>query len=160
LLALAVEGEVVVGVVSAPALRRRWWASRGDGAYVSDGLSPGPRRMHVSGVGELDDAQLSLGDLEGWFKAGRIDAVVELARRCWRTRGLGDFWSYMLVAEGVAEIAVDPAVSLWDMAASQVIVEEAGGRQTDLSGAARPDGGSGLATNGLLHDAALSILGL
>lgn len=73
---------------------------------------------------------------------------------------MGDFWSYMLVAEGAAEIAVDPEVSLWDLAAQQVILEEAGGRQTDLSGVDGPDGGSGLATNGLLHDAALSILGL
>lgn len=148
-----------VGIISAPALRRRWWAAQGTGAYVSDGLSPGPRRIGVSGVRELGDAQLSYGDLEDWEGIGRLDSLLELARRCWRARGLGDFWSYMLVAEGVAEIAVDPVVSVWDMAASQVIVEEAGGRQTDLSGARRPDGGSGLATNGLLHDAALSILG-
>ena len=140
-------------------MRRRWWAAKGTGAYVSDGLSPGPRRIGVSGVRELGDAQLSYGDLEDWEGIGRLDSLLELARRCWRARGLGDFWSYMLVAEGVAEIAVDPVVSVWDMAASQVIVEEAGGRQTDLSGARRPDGGSGLATNGLLHDAALSILG-
>lgn len=160
LLGLEAGGEIVVGIVSAPALRRRWWASRGHGAYVSDGLSPGPRRMQVSAVRDLADAHLSLGDMEGWFKLERIDAVVELARRCWRTRGMGDFWSYMLVAEGAAEIAVDPEVSLWDLAAQQVILEEAGGRQTDLSGVDGPDGGSGLATNGLLHDAALSILGL
>ena len=147
-----------VGLISAPALRRRWWAARGAGAFVSDGLSAGPRRIEVSAVGELGDAQLSFGDLEDWEAIGRLEAFLELARRCWRARGLGDFWSYMLVAEGAAEIAVDPVVSLWDMAASQVIVEEAGGRQTDLTGASRPDGGSGLATNGLLHDAALSIL--
>ena len=159
LLALEDEGRLSVGIISAPALRRRWWAARGTGAYVSDGLSTGPRRIGVSGVRELDDAQLSFGDLEDWAALGRLDSLLELARQCWRARGLGDFWSYMLVAEGAAEIAVDPVVSVWDMAASQVIVEEAGGRQTDLSGASRPDGGSGLATNGLLHDAALSILG-
>ena len=84
---------------------------------------------------------------------------MELGLRCWRTRGLGDFWSYMCVAEGTAEIAVDPVASVWDLAASQVIVEEAGGRQSDLAGVDRPDRGSGLATNGLLHDAAVSILG-
>lgn len=159
LLGLEVEQEIVVGVVSAPALGRRWWAARGRGAYVTDGLSAGPRRMHVSAVRELGDAQLSLGDLEGWFELGRMDALLELVRRCWRTRGVGDFWSYMLVAEGACEIAVDPEVSLWDMAAQQVILEEAGGRQTDLSGVDGPAGGSGLATNGLLHDAALAILG-
>jgi histidinol-phosphatase len=159
LLALDQGDGLSVGIISAPALRRRWWAARGAGAYVSDGLAPGPRRIGVSGVRELGDAQLSYGDLEDWDGIGRLDALLELARRCWRARGLGDFWSYMLVAEGVAEIAVDPVVSVWDMAASQVIVEEAGGRQTDLSGASRPDGGSGLATNGLLHETALSILG-
>jgi histidinol-phosphatase len=159
LLALEQDGQLTVGIISAPALRRRWWAARGAGAYVSDGLSAGPRRIGVSGVRDLGDAQLSFGDLEDWEAIGRLDPFLELTRRCWRSRGLGDFWSYMLVAEGVAEIAVDPVVSVWDMAASQVIVEEAGGRQTDLSGVDRPDGGSGLATNGLLHDVALAILG-
>ena len=159
LLALDQGDGPAVGVVSAPALRRRWWAARGSGAYVSDGLAPGPRRIGVSAVRELGDAQLSYGDLEDWFGIGRMDSLLDLARQCWRTRGMGDFWSYMLVAEGAAEIAVDPVVSVWDLAAPQVIVEEAGGRQTDLSGASRPDGGSGLATNGLLHDAALAILG-
>lgn len=154
------EGEALtVGVISAPALKRRWWAARGSGAFVRDGLSQGPRRLQVSAVRELEDAQLSFGDLEDWREAGRLAALLELAGRCWRTRGLGDFWSYMVVAEGSAEIAVDPVVSVWDLAASQVILEEAGGRQSDLSGRDRPDGGSGLATNGLLHDAALSILG-
>jgi histidinol-phosphatase len=159
LLALDQGEGLSVGIISAPALRRRWWAARGQGAYVSDGLASGPRRIKVSGVGELGDSQLSYGDLEDWETIGRLDAFLELTRRCWRARALGDFWSYMLVAEGVAEIAVDPIVSVWDMAASQVIVEEAGGRQTDRSGESRPDGGSGLATNGLLHEAALSILG-
>ena len=84
--------------------------------------------------------------------------MLALARRCWRSRGLGDFWQYMLVAEGAAEIALDPEVKLWDLAAPQLIVEEAGGRFTDLSGAPGADGGSGFATNGLLHDAALEIV--
>jgi histidinol-phosphatase len=159
LLALDDGDGLSVGMISAPALRRRWWAARGQGAYVSDGLSAGPRRIRVSRVQELGHAQLSYGDLEDWEAIGRLDSFLELARRSWRARGLGDFWSYMLVAEGSAEIAVDPVVSIWDMAASQVIVGEAGGKQTDLSGVSRPDGGSGLATNGLLHEAALSILG-
>lgn len=159
LLALEEDGRLTVGVISAPALSRRWWASQGRGAYVRDGLSPDPRRIAVSGVQELGDAQLSFGDLEDWSTIGRLDALLELAARCWRTRGLGDFWSYMLVAEGAAEIAVDPQVAIWDLAASQVIVEEAGGRQTDLQGVSRPDGGSGVATNGRLHQAALDILG-
>jgi histidinol-phosphatase len=159
LLALQDGDELTAGVISAPALGRRWWAARDQGAFVRDGLSEAPRRIQVSAVRELGDAQLSFGDLEDWRGAGRLDALLELAGRCWRTRGLGDFWSYMVVAEGSAEIAVDPVVSVWDLAASQVILEEAGGRQTDLSGCPRPDGGSGLASNGLLHDAALSILG-
>jgi histidinol-phosphatase len=110
-------------------------------------------------VADLGDAQLVFGDLEDWEAIGRLDALLELARRCWRARGLGDFWSYMLVAEGAAEIALDAEASLWDLAASQVIVEEAGGRQTDLLGRARPDGGGGVATNGLLHEAALALVG-
>lgn len=159
LLALEEDGELTVGVISAPALGRRWWGVRGLGAYALDGLSPEPRRLQVSGVGDLADAQLSFGDLEDWEAIGRLDGLLDLCRRCWRARGLGDFWSYMLVAEGAAEIALDAVVSLWDVAAQQVILEEAGGRQTDLSGARNPAGGSGLATNGLLHDAALAFVG-
>jgi histidinol-phosphatase len=147
---IALEREVAV--VSAPALHRRWWAARGQGAFA-DG-----RRIHVSGVAALSDAQLLWSGIEDWDAVGRTDAVLELARRCWRSRGLGDFWQYMLVAEGAAEIALDPAVSLWDLAAPQLIVEEAGGRFTDLSGVPRPDGGSGIATNGLLHEGALETL--
>jgi histidinol-phosphatase len=148
---IALEGEVAV--VSAPALGRRWWAARGSGAFA-DG-----RQIHVSGVGTLADAQLVWSGIEDWDEVMRADAVLELARRCWRSRGLGDFWQYMLVAEGAAEIALDPAVSVWDLAAPQLIVEEAGGRFSDLRGRPGADGGSGLATNGLLHDAALEIVG-
>ena len=142
-----------LGVVSAPALHRRWWAARGSGAFA-DG-----HRIHVSAVAELADAQLLWSGVEEWDAIGRADSILALARRCWRSRGLGDFWQYMLVAEGAAEIALDPEVKLWDLAAPQLIVEEAGGRFTDLTGAARADGGSGLATNGLLHDATLQIVG-
>jgi histidinol-phosphatase len=154
LLALADGPEIVLGVASAPRLRRRWWAVRGAGAFASDGC-----RLSVSRVARLDDAQLLWGGIEEWEVAGGSDAVRDLARRCWRDRGLGDFWQYMLVAEGAAEIALDPIVSLWDLAAPQVIVEEAGGRFSDFFGARRADGGSALATNGLLHDVALEIVG-
>jgi histidinol-phosphatase len=161
LLALEEDGEVTVGVVSAPALHRRWWAARGEGAFVRDGLQSEERSIRASAVRTLDDAQLSYGSLAEWIKIGRLDALLELAARCWRTRAFGDVWSYMLVAEGAVDVGgVEPNVSLWDLAAPLVIVEEAGGRFTDLHGSRRADGGSGLATNGLLHDATLAIVGL
>ena len=141
-----------VAVVSAPALGRRWWAARGQGSFA-DG-----RPIRVSAVAELADAQLLWSGIEDWDATGRTDALLTLARRCWRSRGLGDFWQYMLVAEGAAEIALDPEVKIWDLAAPRLVVEEAGGRFTDLSGREGADGGSGIATNGLLHDAVLKIL--
>jgi histidinol-phosphatase len=160
LLALQEGEEIVVGIVSAPALQRRWWAARGQGAFLTDGLSEAPRRLRVSSVSRLEDAQLSLAGLEDWEGIGRLDAIRELSRRCWRTRGFGDMWSYMLVAEGAVDIGgLDPEVKLWDLAAPLVIVEEADGRFTDLEGRPRADGGSGVATNGLLHDAVLEIMG-
>lgn len=159
LLALQDGEEMTVGVVSAPALGRRWWAAQGVGAFVADGLGPGPRRITVSGVRELGDAQLCFPGLDDWGEAGRLDGLIELAGRCWRSRGFGDFWSYMLVAEGAAEITCEPIVSLWDLAAPQVVVEQAGGRLTDLGGARGAGGGDAIATNGLLHEAALAIVG-
>ncbi len=147
---LALQNEVAV--VSAPALHRRWWARRGEGAFA-DG-----RAIHVSSVAQLEDAQLSFSGLKDWEELGRLDALLELGRRCWRTRAFGDFWSYMLVAEGAVDIACEPVVELWDLAAPQLIVEEAGGRFTDLAGAPRADGGSALATNGLLHEQALGVV--
>jgi histidinol-phosphatase len=160
LLALEEQGELTVGVVSAPALRRRWWASRGTGAFMDDGLSEVARPLRVSAIGELADAQLMLSGLAAWQAAGRLEAVIALVGRCWRTRDFGDFWSYMLLAEGTIEIAIDaPGVSLWDLAAMQLIVEEAGGRFTDLGGVRTADGGDAIATNGRLHDEALEIVG-
>jgi histidinol-phosphatase len=160
LLALQEQGEVTLGVASAPAIHRRWWAARGMGAFVDDGLSDQPRPLRVSEVSRLEDAQLCYGGIGEWTKIGRLDALLELAQRCWRTRAFGDVWAYMLVAEGAGDIGgLDPDVKLWDLAAPQVIVEEAGGRFTDLHGVRRPDGGSGIATNGLLHEAALEIVG-
>jgi histidinol-phosphatase len=159
LLALHEDGEPSVAVVSAPAMRCRWWAARGVGAFSDDGLADGNRPLRVSAIGRLDDAQVSYGGLEDWQGLGRADAALELVRSCWRSRNFGDFWAYMLVAEGAVEVALDPIVSLWDLAAPQLIVEEAGGRFTDLGGARTADGGDAIATNGLVHDAALAIIG-
>ena len=156
LLALEDGGEITVGVASAPALSRRWWAARGHGTFVDDGLDGSPRRCAVSAVHDLADAQLCFPGLDGW---GGLDALIELAGRCWRSSGFGDFWSYMLIAEGAAVITCEPIVSLWDLAAPQVIVEEAGGRFTDLRGVRTAAGGNAIASNGPLHDAALAIVG-
>jgi histidinol-phosphatase len=152
LIALQQDGEVVVGVCSAPALHTRWWASRGGGAFA-DG-----RRIGVSGVARLGDAQLSYDSVPGFEEQGLGEQFLALARRCWRTRGFGDFWSHVLVAEGAVDVAVEPVVSPWDLAPLKVIVEEAGGRFSDLSGSARIDGGSAVSSNGLLHDDVLAAL--
>jgi histidinol-phosphatase len=154
LIALSVEDDVTVGVVSMPALGRRWWAARGAGAFANG------RRIEVSGIESLADAHLTWSGIEDWDAVGRLDAIIALGRACWRSRGVGDAWQYMLVAEGTAEIALDPQVSLWDLAAVKIVVEEAGGRFTDLRGVVTADGGSGLASNGLVHEAALAIVGL
>jgi histidinol-phosphatase len=158
LLALEENERITVGVASAPALHRRWWAAQDRGAFVADGLGDA-RRLRVSAVRQLADAQLSFAGFEEWDAQARLEALIELSRRCWRTRAFGDFWGYMLVAEGAVDISCEPVVELWDLAAPQLIVEEAGGRFTDLSGDPRADGGSGLGTNGLLHEAALEIVG-
>jgi histidinol-phosphatase len=152
LIALERDGGLAVGVASAPALGRRWWAARGQGAFA-DG-----RPIRVSRVADLGDAQLCHAGLGGWRERGLEERFLGLAWRCWRTRGFGDFWSHVLVAEGAADVAVEPEVDLWDLAALQVIVEEAGGRFTDLRGAARADGGSAVSSNGLLHPVVLAAL--
>ncbi len=159
LLALEVDGAITVAAVSAPALGRRWWAARGQGAYTWDALTAATKRLSVSGVGELADGHLSFAGLEDWPPGERRDALLALVGQVGRTRSFGDFWAYMLVAEGSLDLAIDPVASLWDLAAMQLIVEEAGGRFTDLSGARTADGGDALATNGLLHDAALAAVG-
>ncbi|HUR22303.1 MAG TPA: histidinol-phosphatase [Acidimicrobiales bacterium] len=151
-IALQHDDEVTVGVVSAPALGRRWWAARGEGAFA------GGQRIQVSKVARVGDAHMSYDSVQGFESHGLGERFLGLARRCWRTRGLGDFWSHVLVAEGAVDIAVEPEVSVWDVAAIQVIIEEAGGRFTDLAGVARPDGGSAVSTNGLLHDEVLAAL--
>src|SRR5436190_17692779 len=141
-----------VGVVSAPALHRRWWAARGEGA-MCDGQT-----IHVSSVDRFEDAQIGYDSLTAFDDRVLGDRFLALQRRCGRARGFGDFWIHMLVAEGAIEIAAEPRVAWWDMAAVQVIVEEAGGRFTNLRGDARADGGSALSTNGKLHDAVLEAL--
>jgi histidinol-phosphatase len=147
---IALENEL--GVVSAPALGRRWWAARGDGAFCNG--AP----IRVSAVGDLGAAQIGYDDVLGFEKHGRGAQFLALMRQCGRARGFGDFWTHMLVAEGAIEIAVEPEVAHWDVAAVHVIVEEAGGRFTNLGGEARADGGSAVSTNGVLHDAVLEAL--
>ena len=141
-------GEVVVGVVSAPALARRWWAAKGLGAKTQFN-SGKVTDLKVSKVSKLSDASISYSDLIGW--GGRKDKFVALQEKVWRTRGHGDFWSHMLVAEGAVDVAVEPSLSLWDMAALDVIVREAGGKFTNLDGEAGPHGASAISSNGLLH---------
>ncbi|MGH3158839.1 MAG: histidinol-phosphatase [Streptosporangiaceae bacterium] len=157
LIALMIDDEPVAGVASAPMLGRRWWAVRGSGAWTGRGLTKATR-CQVSGVQQLRDASFSYSSLSGWEERGGLDGFLDLTRAVWRTRAYGDFWSYVLVAEGAVDVAAEPEVKLWDLAALQVIVEEAGGRFSDLSGVARPDGGSGVATNGHLHDEVLKRL--
>lgn len=152
LLALEVDGEVALGIVSAPALQRRWWAARGLGAWA------GSRRCTVSQVSRLAEASLSYSSLIGWGRPGGGNAMVDLAARCWRSRAYGDFFSHVLVAEGAVDLSAEPEVSYWDLAATQVIVEEAGGMFTGLDGVRGARQGSVLASNGILHRDALEIL--
>jgi histidinol-phosphatase len=157
LIALLDQGRPVVGLVSAPALGRRWWAATGTGAWTGRSLSAA-RRLRVSSVGELPDASLSYASLHGWEELGRGEAFLELTRTVWRSRAYGDFWSYMLVAEGAVDLACEPELALYDMAALVPIVVEAGGRFTSLDGVEGPSGGNAVATNGLLHEATLKAL--
>lgn len=149
------EGEVVVGVVSAPALYRRWYATLGFGAYVVDNNGT-PKQIKVSQVRELKDASLSYSDLVGW--GSRKMAILALQEKIWRSRGLGDFWSHILVAEGAVDIAVEPVLALWDMAALDIIVREAGGTFTNLDGIPGSHGGNAVSSNSLLHEDFLGAL--
>ena len=153
LIALEVDGVGMVGVVSAPALGSRWWAARGLGAF-RDG-----EPIQVSRIARIEDAHLAYDSVRAFDDDGRADAFLALERRCWRTRGFGDFWSHVLVADGSIDIAVEVGgLERWDLAAPMVVVEEAGGRFTDLRGVAHAGGGDVLATNGLLHDEVLRTL--
>lgn len=149
--------EMVMGLVSAPALQRRWWAARGAGAWTGRSLTKATG-MRVSGVRRLQDASLSYSSLIGWKDAEIMTEFLELEASCWRSRAYGDFWSYMLVAEGAADIACEPELELYDMAALAPIVTEAGGRFTSITGQDGPFGANAVATNGLLHDEVLHCL--
>ncbi|MGH3968656.1 MAG: histidinol-phosphatase [Mycobacterium sp.] len=157
LIALLDDGVPCVGVVSAPALQRRWWAADGEGAFATTGGSA-PRRLSVSSVAELASASLCFSSLSGWAQLGLRERFIELTDTVWRVRGYGDFWSYCLLAEGAVDIATEPEVSVWDLAALDVLVREAGGRFTSVAGVAGPHGGTALASNGLLHDEVLNRL--
>ena len=139
---------VVVGVVSAPALSRRWFASKGSGAYVTfaDGA---PKKISVSKVNSISDSSIAYSDFIGWNE--KISSFRKLLDSAWRTRGYGDFWSHMLVAEGAVDVAIEPSLALWDMAALDVIVREAGGEFSGTNGINGPFQKSGLSTNGTLH---------
>ncbi len=158
LISLVVDDEVVLGVVSAPALQRRWWASAGQGAWTGKSLMKATE-CRVSDVRRLEDASFSYSSISGWEDRGLGEDMLALMRRVWRTRAYGDFWSYMLLAEGAVDIAAEPELEVYDMAALDIIVREAGGRFTSLEGRDGPWGGNALASNGHLHEAALSFLG-
>ncbi len=161
LIGLLVDGEPTVGVVSAPALGRRWYAATGEGAWATTrvhGFPTEPRPVHVSAVSTLADASLSYSELGEWHAEGKGVQFEALQRAVWRTRAYGDFWSYMLVAEGSVDIAAEPELALHDMAAIVPIVTEAGGAFSSVEGVPGPFGGSALATNGHLHEQVLAIL--
>jgi histidinol-phosphatase len=150
-------GDITAAVVSAPALGRRWWAGRGAGAFAGPSLASG-RPIRVSTTPTLAESHLAHAGIGTFFEYGRGPQLVGLAQRVWRSRGLGDFWMHCLVAEGAFDIACEPVVSLWDLAAIALVVEEAGGRFTNLEGEPGPDGRSALSTNGRLHDEVLAAL--
>jgi histidinol-phosphatase len=140
--------QVIAGMVSAPALFRRWFAATGFGAFTE--VNGGPAaQIKVSKVSELKDASISFSDLAGW--GDRKERYLDFLEKVWRVRGIGDFWSHMLVAEGAVDIAAEPTLALWDMAPLAIIVEEAGGIFSDFSGTAGPFGKSGLSSNKALH---------
>ena len=155
LIALVENEQVVASVVSCPALYRRWYATAGGGAFVVEGNSPA-RKLAVSKVSAIKDASIAYSDFQGW--GARRLAFEKLLDGAWRTRGLGDFWSHMLVAEGAVDVAIEPSLALWDMAALDLIVREAGGRFTSLDGVDGPFGPNAISTNGALHGAILEAL--
>ncbi|WP_127506297.1 histidinol-phosphatase [Actinoplanes solisilvae] len=154
LIALVEDGNPVVGVVSAPALGRRWWGSEGAGAYVDRRAGP-PARISVSQVERLEDASFCYSSLPEWERIGKLDPMLQLMRDTWRSRAYGDFYGYVLLAEGALDIMVELELAVWDLAALVPIVVEAGGRFTDLAGQPGPDGGNAVATNGRVHDEVL-----
>lgn len=158
LIALLENGEVTVGVVSSPPLARRWWAARGSGAFVREPGGSEPRRLRVSRVTALADASVSISDQAGWDERGASNGLRSLLEDTWRQRAYGDFWSHMLVAEGAVDIAAEPYLETYDMAALIPIVQEAGGLLTAYSGESALSGGCAVATNGILHEQVLALL--
>ena len=152
LIALEEDGKPCAGVISAPALHHRWWASAGDGAFCNR------HRITVSTTATVRESFLGYDSIADFDAQGLGDQFLKLTRACDRSRGFGDFWSHMLVAEGAIDIAIEPRVAHWDMAAVQIIIEEAGGRFTSLRGEPRADGGSALSTNGRVHDEVLEMM--
>ena len=152
LLAVERDGELQAAVMSAPALDERWWAHRGGGAWARDRGMAAPRRIGVSGITSLGDAQILYGSGRDIADSGRAPGFEALLRDVWRERGFGDFWGYALIAEGAAEAMIEVDLSPWDAAAPALIVEEAGGRATDLDGRRAIDAGTFLTSNGYLHD--------
>ncbi|MFM6971708.1 MAG: inositol monophosphatase family protein [Rhodoluna sp.] len=158
LIALSIDGKATVSVVSAPAMGRRWWAAPGVGAHTReiDGKS---RKLTVSGITDLVHASLSYNNMQLWDRAGKLSQLVDLSRKIWRTRAFGDFWSYMLLAEGAIDIVAEHDLKIYDIAALVPIVELAGGKFSDLSGELTEDSSSVLATNSKLHSLAQAALG-
>ena len=158
LIALVESGEVVVGVVSSPALARTWFATKGGGAYTTfvNSNNGVPRKISVSKVNEIKHAHVGYSDFVGF--GSRLNGFQSIVNEAWRTRAVGDFWSHMLVAEGVMDVAIEPTLALWDMAPLDIVLREAGGTFSDLEGNAGPFGKSGLSTNGLLKDSVLKRL--
>ena len=157
LIALVVDGEPQVGVVSAPALGRRWWAARGEGAFTRE-VNGEVRSLRVSGVSSLSDASFSFSDSVGWDAHGNSNGLANITSSVWRSRAYGDFWSHLLVAEGAVDIAAEPELNAWDMAAFIPIVREAGGTVTGYKGADPFEAGNAVTTNGLLHTAVLGLI--
>jgi len=152
LIGLEIEGSMTVGGVSAPAIGHRWWAARDLGAFRN------AEPITVSPISDLASAQVSYNSFASAEEFGIGPQMADLERRCRRTRCYGDFWSFMLVAEGAVDVAIEPVAALWNLAPLQMKVEEAGGRFTDLQGRPTPDGGKALATNEILHDEVLRLL--
>lgn len=157
LIALVENEKVVASVVSSPALYRRWYATEGGGAYVLEGsavsvgdLQSASRKLSVSKVSAISDASIAYSDFQGW--GARRSAFEKLLDSAWRSRGMGDFWSHMLVAEGAVDVAIEPSLALWDMAALDLIVREAGGRFSSLDGIDGPFGPNAISSNGVIHE--------
>lgn len=157
LIALAIDDEPIVGVVSCPALGRRWWAETGGGAFTKD-VDGTVRPISVSGVSKISDASFSYSDEVGWDVHGTGNAFNNLKNAVWRTRAYGDFWSHLLVAEGAVDIAAEPELKKWDMAANNIIVKEAGGKVSGYKGGRAFDELCAVTTNGLLHDEVINLL--